>query len=70
MNHRCEGSLKAEVSIKYSTKYKLPVVGDTQAWRLFINKYDSDFDAYYPIHVSEIKFCPYCSKDLEKSEIQ
>lgn len=65
-NHRCEGSLKNEISINYSIKYKnVYDENDYEAWRLFQNKYDWDYDSHYQFHIAEIKYCPFCGIKLE-----
>ena len=67
--HRCEGSLANEVSSRYCKKFSIiDYPGDYEAWRLFKLQIDSEYDTKYLSHVSEIKFCPYCGKELEKEE--
>lgn len=65
--HRCEGSLKAEVSIRYDYRFQLEMLRDLDylAWRLYHYTYDSEYDYIGKCHVSEIKYCPYCSEKLE-----
>ena len=64
--HRCEGSLKNEVSIRYTKQYRyINALYDYEAWRLFKLRIDSEYDSKYLSHISEIKFCPYCGKELE-----
>ena len=64
--HRCEGSLKAKVSIRYSHRYpKWSNQGDKVTWRLFQLEIDSEYDTKYLSHVSEIKFCPFCGEELK-----
>jgi len=65
--HRCEGSLKNEVSIRYTKQYRhINALYDYEAWRLFKLRIDSEYDSKYLSHISEIKFCPYCGKELEE----
>ena len=65
--HRCEGSLKNKVSIRYSKQYRhINALYDYEAWRLFKLRIDSEYDSKYLSHISEIKFCPYCGKKLEE----
>ena len=67
--HRCDGSLKNKVSIRYTKQYRyINDLCDYEAWRLFKLQIDSEYDTKYLSHVSEIKFCPYCGKELEKEE--
>lgn len=64
--HRCEGSLEHEVSIRYCEKYQdLYSKNDFEAWRLFENAYDWDYDSHYPNHIAKIKYCPFCGIRLE-----
>lgn len=64
--HRCEGSLNNKVSIRYTTRFSIPFDGDYEAWRLF-NLDFNDYN-YSPSlsYVCEIKYCPFCSKKLQK----
>ena len=65
--HRCEGSLKNKVSIRYSKQYRhINALYDYEAWRLFKLRIDSEYDSKYLSHISKIKFCPYCGKKLEE----
>lgn len=61
--HRCEGSLKAGVSIRLNTYEYLS--GDKKdKWELLINRYDSEWDCYHLDFVAEIKLCPFCGEVL------
>lgn len=65
--HRCEGSLKNKVSIRYTKQYRhINALYDYEAWRLFELRIDFEYDSKYLSHISEIKFCPYCGKELEE----
>lgn len=64
--HRCKESLKNEISINYSIKYKnVYDEDDFETWRLFKNTYDWDYDSHYQNHIAEIKYCPFCGIKLE-----
>ena len=63
--HRCEGSLKNFISIRYSNKYKNIITEDnTEVWRLFENAYDYDYGSHYQHDIAEIKYCPFCGEEL------
>ena len=65
--HRCEGSLRNGVSIRYTTKFKnYNDLYDYETWRLFKLVVDSEYDSKYLSHVSEIEFCPFCGKKLKE----
>ena len=65
--HRCEGSLRNGVSIRYTTKFKnYNDLYDYEAWRLFKLVVDNEYDSKYLSHVSEIEFCPFCGKKLKE----
>ena len=65
--HRCEGSLKNKVSIRYTNQYRnFNTLYDYEAWRLFKLVVDSEYDSKYLSHVSEIEFCPFCGKKLKE----
>lgn len=67
--HRCKGSLKANVSIRYGYSSEfMRLQGDIKAWRLFCYEYDYDYMSMNSHHVSEISYCPYCGEKLEKME--
>ena len=66
ITHRCEGSLKNEMSIRFTTQYNsLEISDDFVTWRLFRLETDYDYNSTYLSHVSEIKFCPFCGKELK-----
>lgn len=66
--HRCEGSLKAKVSIRFSKAFPGWNFGggDYEAWRLFHLEYDSEYDTKYLSHVSKIDYCPFCGEKLDE----
>ena len=65
--HRCKGSLKAEVSIRYDYRFQLKMLRDLDylAWRLYHYTFDGEYDCIEECHVSEIIYCPYCGEKLE-----
>lgn len=66
--HRCKGSLKAEVSIRYDYKYtNLRLKDDYKHWRLFKSTLDNEWNKYL-LHVAEIEYCPFCGKKLEEED--
>lgn len=61
VTHRCEGSLKAGISIRYSKPYEIEAfntVHDKEEWRLFALQLDDEWMSYHLMHVAPIKFCP------------
>ena len=66
ITHRCKGSLENKVSIRYTKEFQnINYLSDYIAWRLFQLETDSDYGCAYLSHVSEIKFCPFCGKELK-----
>lgn len=64
--HRCEKSLENKVSIRYSREFNsLKLMRDSEAWRMFVLKYDGEYDVNYLTHVSKIKYCPFCAVELK-----
>lgn len=64
--HRCEGSLKNEVSIRYCRGYEhWDIKGDYKTWRLFENAYDYDYGSHYQHDIAVINYCPFCGIELE-----
>lgn len=64
-NHRCEGSLKAKISIRYCRLmegYNLDMDWNIEAWRLFNRRFDYDYDCYHENHVAKIEYCPFCGE--------
>lgn len=67
ITHRCEGSLKNEISIRFTKQFNsLEISDDLVTWRLFKPEIDYDYGSMYLSHVSEIKFCPFCGKELKE----
>jgi len=68
--HRCEKSLKAEASIRYTYRSEfMRTPNDKETWRLFHYIPDFDYDTTIQYHVSEIEYCPFCGLELsEESE--
>ena len=61
-NHRCEGSLNARCRVlKNITRHGVTNLG----WHLYYIYDDFEYDSIYPLKVAEIKFCPFCGKELE-----
>ena len=71
ITHRCKGSLKHGVSIRFCKKlspWEIP--GDYKTWRLFKHTIDSEAwnnDGYLE-HISEIDYCPFCGEKLIEPE--
>lgn len=66
ITHRCEGSLKNEISIRFTKQFdSLETSDDFVTWRLFKPEIDYDYSSMYLSHVGEIKFCPFCGKELK-----
>lgn len=67
ITHRCEGSLENEVSIRFTKQFNsLAISDDFITWRLFKPEIDwGEYGNMYLSHVSEIKFCPFCGKELK-----
>lgn len=64
--HRCEESLKRELSIRYTKEFNsgLKVPSDTFAWRLFKPTFDFNYDSVYLEHITKIDYCPCCGEKL------
>ena len=68
LTHRCEGSLKHKLSIRFSKEFNnMTIPYDFETWRLFELEIDADYDSKYLSHVSEINFCPFCGEKLMKT---
>lgn len=67
-NHRCEGSLANEISIRkdYGNKLVKDINGDVKQWRMFNYQYDFDSDDYYEECIAKIDYCPFCGDKLEQ----
>ena len=62
--HRCEGSLKRNISIRYCEG----IIGHEKQWRLLelVYDYNSPFDPFAPDlnEVCTINYCPFCGEKL------
>lgn len=68
--HRCEKSIKARVSIRYTFDNEFMRSNkDYEAWRLFHYILDYDYDTLIQYHISIIEHCPYCGNKLETEEV-
>ena len=64
--HRCEGSLKNEVSIRFYGEFEGWNIPDYRAWRLFKSIYDRDYNEPHLKHICELNLCPFCGEDLQE----
>lgn len=65
--HRCEESLKSNVSIRYCRfmeGYNLDLDWNREIWGLYHYEFDIEWEYTIQKHVSEIKYCPYCGEKL------
>ena len=63
--HRCEESIKQEVSIRYSKQFELlNIANDYECWRLFKHTHNWDYNSHHLNHVAEISNCPFCGMEL------
>lgn len=63
--HRCEKSLKANVSIRYEYRYATMLIDDDYpTWRLFELEDNYPYDPHLS-HVAEIVYCPFCGTKLD-----
>lgn len=68
ITHRCEGSLKHGVSIRFTNKFGTwKIKGDYETWRMFkaTQCVDYVYDGYYLQHITEITYCPFCGERLK-----
>lgn len=63
--HRCEGSLKAHMSIRYGRI--MPIA--PKVWNLCKRMNDFDYDSAYLLYCCTIDYCPFCGKQLTKQEV-
>lgn len=71
ITHRCRGSLKARVSIRYAYQwpYMLRSPSEKQAWRMITYGVDDEYmDIVIKTSDTEINFCPFCGQNLEAPE--
>lgn len=65
ITHRCKGSLKEHVSIRYAYPYQWAHIhfpDEKQAWRMITYGVDV---VYIETSNKEINFCPFCGQKLE-----
>ena len=64
ITHRCKGSLKAQIPIRYCEG----IISEDKKWRLFDLEYnyDAPYDPFSPDlnEICSIKYCPFCGKEL------
>lgn len=63
VNHRCQGSVNARVSIRRNVRSV--GYGHYAGWSLWCRDHDPDWDCYHDRLVALIDFCPFCGKKLE-----
>lgn len=63
--HRCEGSLKNHMSLRYTTVVERFSYGDL-GWQLRKRDYDSEWDSTYLNWCCTVDYCPFCGMKLEK----
>ena len=71
ITHRCNGSLKAGVSIRYAYQwpYMLRSPSEKQAWRMITYGVGDEYmDTVIETSHTEINFCPFCGQKLETPE--
>lgn len=65
--HRCGGSLKAHISIRYDDNPDALFLSHDLCWRLRRIEHDYDYDAIYLENlVGGIEYCPFCGEKLEE----
>lgn len=68
ITHRCNGSLKAGVSIRYAYQwpYMLRSPSEKQAWRMITYGVDDEYmDIVIKTSDTEINFCPFCGAKMD-----
>lgn len=72
ITHRCRGSLKVGVSIRYAYQkiywpYMLRSPSEKQAWRMITYGVGDEYmDTVIETSHTEINFCPFCGQKLEE----
>ena len=61
ITHRCNGSLKADISIRYVKGW----FDRKDAWRMWKPMIDSEWSTTVLTPIAEIHFCPFCGQELE-----
>ena len=64
ITHRCNGSLKAGVSIRYGKGW----FDNKNAWRMWEPITDSEWGTTVLTPIAKIRFCPFCGQKLEAPE--
>lgn len=62
--HRCEGSLKAMCSIRRYPEMTPNYTYRDGHWHLYQEDYDTSYQTGYLRHVTRVRFCPWCGKEL------
>lgn len=62
--HRCKGSLKEGVSIRYENPY-FPLDKKLPQWWLEKAERDYEWDSYFVQVLMPIKYCPFCGEELK-----
>lgn len=60
ITHRCKGSLKAGIAIRYGKDYF-----NRNAWRIWAPMLDDEWITTRLESIAEIRFCPFCGQELE-----
>lgn len=61
ITHRCEESLKADISIRYGEGW----FDGQNAWRMWKPVMDSEWGTTALTPIARIHFCPFCGQELE-----
>ena len=62
--HRCEGSLRRRCSIRKWLRKDWPT-RRAGVWTLSVLELDVEWDYWHMHGVADIRFCPWCGKELE-----
>jgi len=66
-SHRCELSLKSQVSIRYRTPDHVYEKYRESGWYIGLLQYDAEWgDPFVCYSANPIYFCPYCGVSLDK----
>lgn len=60
ITHRCKGSLKAGVSIRYGKGW----YDNQNAWRMWETVSDDEWNLPVLAPIAQIRFCPFCGQEL------